>query len=288
MATLSVTTVTTGNATTDHIISTGNTAGAKIVINSSGNGMTFYANSSNVAAFTAWNANGSTLNVPTKLNLGSAAGYDFGNLAVIEIDASQNTYQQIVIQNANSGTNASGDLIITNDSGNDTVGYVDLGINSSTYSNATYNIGAAGDAYLYASNGALTVGTVATGKDIVFHANGITTTAEKFRIAATGNVTVASNSFTLGTSTLAANGYTTLPNGMKMNWGVIICNTVSNAVFTSAFTTNAISISVTPITASIYITANTVYVPVINNTAAQIRSLSTTTTATVYFMAIGY
>jgi len=187
MSTLAVTTVTTGNSTTDQTINTGNTTGGKIVINSSGNGMAFYSNSSNVAAFTAINANGSNFNIPNKLNLGSAAGFDFGNLAVIEIDSSANTYQQIVIQNANSGTNASGDLIVTNDAGNDTVGFVDLGINSSTYSNTLFNIGAAGDGYLYTSNGALTIGT-ASAKDIVLHSGGTVTANERMRITATGNV----------------------------------------------------------------------------------------------------
>lgn len=284
MATLSVTTVNTGNATTDFTLSTGNTAAAKIVINSSGNGMTLYANSSNVAAFTAWNANGSTLNVPTKLNLGSSAGYDFGSLAIIEIDTSANTYQQIVIQNANSGINASGDLIVTNDTGNDSVGYVDLGINSSNYSNASYNIGAGGDAYLYASNGALAIGTAATGKDIVFHANGTTTTAEKMRVFATGNVSVASNNLTLGTSTIAANGYTYLPNGLKINFGNFAANTtVGNASFSSAFTT-----IFTVYLSSANNLANSIYLSSSNTTMVQGRTSSIANPGgLLYYWAIG-
>jgi hypothetical protein len=206
MSTLSVTTLNTGNGTTDQTLTTGNTTGGKIVINSSGNGMAFYSNSSNVAAFTAINANGSNFNIPNKLNLGSAAGFDFGNLAVIEIDSSANTYQQIVIQNANSGTNASGDLIVTNDTGNDTVGFVDLGINSSTYSNTLFNIGAAGDGYLYASNGALTIGT-ASAKDIVLHSGGTVTANERMRITATGNVGIGCTSPTV-LLTISANSGT--------------------------------------------------------------------------------
>jgi hypothetical protein len=192
MATLSVTTVNTGNSTTDFTATTGNTSGAKIVVSSS-NGIAFYVNSSANVAFI--DADVSSFNITTKLEVGThlLGGFNFGNLALIEIDASANTYTQLVIQNANSGINASGDLIVTNDTGNDTVGYVDLGINSSTYSNASFNIGAAGDAYLYTSNGALAIGTAATGKDIVFHANGTTTAAQKMRIFATGNVSVASN-----------------------------------------------------------------------------------------------
>ena len=64
MATLAVTTVTTGNATTDHIITTGNTTGSKIVISSS-NGIAFYVNSSANVAFI--DASDSTFNITTKL-----------------------------------------------------------------------------------------------------------------------------------------------------------------------------------------------------------------------------
>ena len=58
-----------------------------------------------ITGFANVSGNTSTNNmaVATKLNVGTAAGYNFGTLAVIEIDSSQNTYVQSVIQNANSG-----------------------------------------------------------------------------------------------------------------------------------------------------------------------------------------
>ena len=154
-------------------------------------GSNFVANSIGITTtgFASITGNTSTNNmaVATKLNVGTAAGYNFGTLAVIEIDSSQNTYVQTVIQNANSGVNASADLVLTNDTGNDSVNYINFGINSSTYSNSLYSIGAAGDGYLYASNGALGIGT-ASAKDIIFHANGTLSTDEKMRIAANGNI----------------------------------------------------------------------------------------------------
>ena len=63
----------------------------------------------------------------------------------------------------------------------------------------------------------------------------------------TGNVTLTNNTFILGTSTNAASGYTILPNQLKMNWGVVVPNSVgSNTVsFTNAFTTNAYTVSLT-------------------------------------------
>jgi hypothetical protein len=140
----------------------------------------------------------------TKISVGTAAGYDFGALAVIEIDASQNTYVQSVIQNANSGTNASGDLVINNDIGNDSVNYVNFGINSSTYNNTFYTVVGANDAYLFTSNGALGIGT-ASAKDVIFHANGTLTTNEVMRMGANGRISVA--------NTLVVNGIITDSTG---------------------------------------------------------------------------
>ena len=108
-------------------------------------------------------------------------------------------------------------------------------------------------------------------------------------VAPSGTVTIASNTLTLGTSSAAASpGWTYLPNGLKMVWGTIIANTISSATFTSAFPTACLSVSVTPITASIYIGANTIYVSGVTASAATIRSASQTTSATAYYTAIGY
>ena len=128
-----------------------------------------------------------TLTVNSKVQVGTAAGFDFGTTASIEIDSSSNTFIQAVIQNANTGTNASADLVVTNDTGNNETGYVDLGINSSLYSNTLYTVVGAGDGYLYASNGSLGIGT-ATAKPLIFHTNGTLAASEVMRIDAGANV----------------------------------------------------------------------------------------------------
>lgn len=96
------------------------------------------------------------------------------------------------------------------------------------------------------------------------------------------------NSFTLGSSTIAANGYTFLPNGLKMNWGLVAAaNTAAGttATFVSPFTTACHMVQV-----SVRDTARTVPPLVIsaNTTAANIScGLATTSGLNVYFMAIG-
>jgi hypothetical protein len=229
--------------------------------------------------------------IQNKLQIGDAAGYNFGTGAVIEIDMNSNTYQQIVMQNANTGTNASGDLVVTADNGTDSVNYVDLGINGSGYSNALFTIGVAGDAYLYASNGALAVGTASV-KDVVIHSGGtlaanriLTVNTMAVTVNTAANLTVLSNTFNLGSSTNGANGYTYLPNGFKMNWGWVSANsTAGNATFTAAYTTNAYAV-----TATSNSTVATYQAAVIgtNTTVVQIRTANATST-NVFWHAIGY
>ena len=101
------------------------------------------------------------------------------------------------------------------------------------------------------------------------------------------NANVSSNTLTLGTSTIAANGYSYLPNGLKMNFGNFVCNTTSQVTFTSAFATAVVSISVTPAN-TVYLAANVPYVFTSNTTTANIYSASTTTSSNCYYLAIGY
>jgi hypothetical protein len=66
---------------------------------------------------------------------------------VISGKGNLNNYLQLNIQNLNSGSSASSDIVATADNGNETSNYVDLGINSSTYSTGTIT-GGVNNAYL--------------------------------------------------------------------------------------------------------------------------------------------
>jgi len=254
-------------------------------------GTYFTVNSTSVSKTVNASFTGANTYIQNKLQIGNSAGYDFTTLALIEIDASQNTYSQIVMQNANSGTQASGDLVVTADNGNDSFGYVDLGINSSTYSNTVYGITGAGDAYLYSANSQLVIGTASV-KDLVFHAGGTAATNRILTVNTTGvtvnsssNLTVLSNTLNLGTSTNAANGYTYLPNGFKINWGWVSANSsAGNVTFTSPYTTNAYVVTATSNTTVATYQAAVVSV---NNTIAAIRTGNSTST-NVFWQAIGY
>lgn len=64
---------------------------------------------------------------------------------------SANNYVQLYVHNDNAGTSASADLIAYPDNGADLHGYVDLGCNSSTFSDANYSVTGPNESYLLAS-----------------------------------------------------------------------------------------------------------------------------------------
>lgn len=68
-----------------------------------------------------------------QLNLGTL-GYAPANLRA-SFGSDVNAYSQTVIQNTNSGSNASGALVVSNNLGNDSKYYTDFGLTSSTYGN---------------------------------------------------------------------------------------------------------------------------------------------------------
>lgn len=121
---------------------------------------------------------------------------------------SVNNYLQFNIQNKSSGTNASGDLVVTADNGTSSSHYIDLGINSSAYTQN--NWGYANGAYLYASDDTLRIGTQAS-KPLIFNTGGATNSNERVRIDPSGNLGIATASPSAvldvaGTFKLGANG----------------------------------------------------------------------------------
>ncbi len=80
------------------------------------------------------------------------------SINIAHFEGNNQYYSQVNISNTNSGSLASSDLVLTADNGNETVHFVDLGINSSTY-NGGY-VGYENDAYLLNVGKDLYIGTV--------------------------------------------------------------------------------------------------------------------------------
>ena len=206
--------------------------------------------------------NGNNIFIANAANFGNAfAGYDYPN-AIIQIDQNLASYSQVVQQNHSNSTNASTDYVAVNDQGNDSIHYIDLGINSSTWSNTQWTINGPNDGYLYVSDGNLSIGTDTSGKTITFFTSGTlannlvatisdsgltvvnNVTANTFTGNLTGNVTgnlsgTANNANYLGT--VAANQYVTIANTTSVytnyalsssDYYVGVANATSNVTIT--------------------------------------------------------
>lgn len=124
------------------------------------------------------------------------SGYTTFSAALGEMYGNVNSFAQFYAQNYNDGSEASGDFVVYRDDAvNDTSKFVDMGINSSNYSSASYPIFTAGSAYLFNDGGELFLGSATD--DVVLFAGGVDTTDEALRIDKTtkalttvGNVNV--------------------------------------------------------------------------------------------------
>ena len=151
-------------------------------------------------------------------------GYLAGNNQMMHWHGSMNTYVQVMIQNANNGPNSSADYVVEVDNSTDTSYYVDLGLNSSTWSNTGWTISGANDGYLYNSNGTMSVGT-ASAKPVTFFANGTLAVNEVMRIDAGANVGIGNtnpNAKLAVTGTANISGLVTLGGSTIFNGNVQI------------------------------------------------------------------
>lgn len=130
---------------------------------------------------------------------------------IAEFATNSNSYAQIHVRNSNNtGTIASGDLVVTADVGTDVSDFIDLGINNSGFNDTNWTINGRLDGYLYTSNGNLAIGVANTNRSLVFFAGGVSAAAERMQIDPAGS-----------------------PSGNTVN---IVGNTVaSGAVYANAF-----------------------------------------------------
>lgn len=95
-------------------------------------------------------------------------------------------FAQIYNLNQNPGTSASADFVAYNDLTTDGyTNFIDMGINSSTYSSVDYPLFTPGSGYLFHDGDHLYIGTATTNKDVVIFTGGVDTPNEAMRILGT-------------------------------------------------------------------------------------------------------
>lgn len=129
---------------------------------------------------------------PEKLLVDAGATSSYN---VISGKGTINNYLQLNIQNRSAGNSASSDVVATADNGNESVNYVDLGINSSTYNAASFNVTAANDAYLYSTGNDFAIGNATANKALKFFTGGTVAANERMRINHLGNVAIGTSTW---------------------------------------------------------------------------------------------
>jgi hypothetical protein len=96
-------------------------------------------------------------------------------MGVFSID-SDNDYAQLVVKNTGNGANSSTDIIAYSDNGNDTAGWIDMGVTSSAFTDPNFTITKANDGYIFMEAPATTVASV-NNKALTSNAVTLTTAA---------------------------------------------------------------------------------------------------------------
>jgi hypothetical protein len=236
------------------------------------------------------NVNATRINVGNTVNVGANSIIN----ATAHFITSNSTVNAIMTATSLTFSNTTAVPFTANSTGVFTTGTVNAGANSIINatahfitSNSTVNAIMTATSLTFSNTTAVPFTANVTGVFTTGTVNATSHTVGSNFIANSTATTIAANTLTLGTSTIAANGYSYLPNGLKINFGVFVANTTSQVTFTSAFATAVVSILVTPAN-TVYIAANVPYVFTSNTTTANIYSASTTTSSNCYYVAIGY
>jgi hypothetical protein len=107
----------------------------------------------------------------------------------MSVNGTTNTFLQSNVQNTQAGTSASSDIVATADNGTDTTNFIDMGINSSTFSDVTFTVTGANGGYLYNQGGNLAIGT-SSAHSLLFFTGDTLAANERARINTTGQMII--------------------------------------------------------------------------------------------------
>jgi hypothetical protein len=178
------------------------------------------------------------------LGVATASSLNIGTLtytpanALISSQSSATTYNQVILQNSNTGSTASADFIVNNSNSTDTTYYGDFGMNSSGFAGSgAFN--QPNTVYLTSTTADLAIGTT-TSNGIHFVINGGTTDA--MSINTSGAIGV-NGAFGTAGQVLTSAGVSAVPTWTTPTSGGVTSVTGTSPVVSSGGTTPAISLA---------------------------------------------
>lgn len=151
--------------------------------------------------------------------LANSGAFSYGTLAYTDTSilasftSNVNSYNQVLLQNANSGSGASTDYVVSNDKGTASAFYGDYGMNSSNFS-GTGSMNLPNAVYVQSSSSDLTLGTLSANAVHIVVNNGAT---DALTVNANNTVTLAAplgvGSGGTGLSSPGTSGYVLTSNG---------------------------------------------------------------------------
>lgn len=144
-----------------------------------------------------------------------------GDINALYAAGNVNNYFQVNVKNNNTGTSVSSDLVATSSDGNETDYFVDLGINGQNYDVSTWKINTKHDAYLYAQNASLAIGTSSSNKNVSIFTGGTLVANERAVITDTQfNIRNNLTAPTINTTNINTTNITGTPNlGITLAYG---------------------------------------------------------------------
>ena len=196
------------------------------------------------------------------LSLNATSSATIGNLSsnfaatltnpTLTVQSNTTDYSQIAFRNLGTNANSSTDIIAYADAGTDAAGWIDMGITSNNFADASFTITGGHDGYIFMEAPANTTGKgnliLATGGNgtqnkIIFAAGGLS--SDKTQMVITPNTSVAINIATNSTS--AVTGALTVVGGVGIGGNVFITgNTSITGTITvggGAFSSNNLTVS---------------------------------------------
>jgi hypothetical protein len=209
---------------------------------------------------------------------GSTGNTDFQNVIVGK--GNTNSYAQLNIQNTNAGTGASSDVVATADNGNESVNYLDMGINSSA-NTTTGILSGINTAYFYSTGGDFVIGNGTAAKPIRFFTGALASATEKLRIdgsgttstiSMTGSISVGSVRSGTGAYTVLSSDYVVINTGVAATWTLPAASTCTGRIYrllnhgTGSITlTPAVSISSAGTSTTLVVTAGSNFYEIISD-----------------------